>query len=256
MPDKHSYVFGIYTGYSRHNIRDEAASPLIYSGRKAPFEFSCSSTGSKDRQSIDLIIDNPELHSSITDKTGNYLHFADNFNIVLDYSFNRRAFAINPIKTACFLGLKLLNVLNYRNFHYYNGNSIIFLEQFNSLGLNFLFEKNLGPAHSDLLRFNINVPVISYVLLGDRYNAVVSDTFNKIDFNKNVFWQAFTNGEFVSFNKLLEYQTNLSYSKFLTKHVGFEFAHQFHFYYFSQYKDLLHTRYINNQFLIGLILRI
>jgi hypothetical protein len=175
---------------------------------------------------------------------------------VLDYSYNRKAFGISPINSECFLGIKLLSILNYRKFHYYDGNSILFAEQLNSVGVNFLMEKKVGSSKKDNLRFNINVPLISYVVLNDRYNSVVSETFNKIDFNKNVLWQVFTNGEVVTLNKLFEYQTELSFTKFFTNHIGFEFKHQLHFYFFSQYKDLLHSRYVNNQFLLGLIIKL
>ena len=201
-------------------------------------------------------IDNLELNSSITDKSGYYMHYADNLNAELEYSYLRKAFSIKKIKTECFFGGKFLSVLNYRNFHYYSGNSIIFTEQLNSIGINFLMEKKVGSTKDDYLRFNINVPIIAYVVLNDRYNAVVSETFDKIDFNKNVLWQIFTNGDVVTLNKLFEYQTELSYTKFLTKHIGVEFEHRFHFYYFSQFEDLLHARYLSNQFLIGLIVKL
>ena len=256
IPGKPMHLFGIHTGYSSHILRDDVASPLIYKGAQAPVEFTYRKIGSKFQHTITFNIDNLELHSSITDKSGFYLHYADNLNVSLDYACNRKAFAINPIKTDCFLGVKILSVLNARNFHYSNDNSIFFAEQLNSLGFNFLLEKKLCPSERDFFRFNINVPLISFVILNNRYNSVVSETFNKIDFNKNVLWQVFTYGDVVSLNKLLEYQTELSYSRFLTKHVGFEFKHRLHFYSFTQYKDLLHARYFNNQFLIGLIVKL
>lgn len=256
IPIKSKHLLGIYTGYSRHIIRDDVASPLIYSGTQAPIVFTFKYTGSKSRQTFTFYVDNLELNSSITNKSGYYLHYADNFNALLDYSYNRKAFSIIPIQTDCFLGVKLLSVLNYRNFHYHSGNSILFAEQLNSVGINFLMEKKVGSAKDDYLRFNINVPLIAYVVLNNRYNAVVSDTFNKIDFTKNVIWQIFTNGEVVTLNKLVEYQTELAYTKFLTKHIGLEFQHRLHFYYFSQFKELLHARYLSNQFLLGLTIKL
>jgi len=250
------HLFGIYTGVSRHIIRDDVASPLIYSGSKAPFVFTYRYIGGKSRQSFTLYFDNLELHSSVTNKSGYYWHYADNINALLDYTYTRKAFSISPIRTDCFLGSKFLSVLNYRNFHYYNDNSILFVEQLNTLGVNFLMEKKIGSAKDDYLRFNINVPVIAYAVLGNRYNAVVSETFDKIDFNKNVLVQVFTNGEVVTLNKLFAYQTELSYTKFLTKHIGIEFEHRLHFYNFSYYKDLLHARSLSNQFLVGLIVKL
>jgi len=256
IPKKPVHLFGIYTGVSRHIIRDDVASPLIYSGSQAPFVFTYRYMGSKSRQSFTLYFDNLELNSSVTDKSGYYWHYADNINVLLDYTYARKAFAINPIRTDCFLGVKFLSVLNYRNHHYYNENSILFVEQLNSLEVNFLMEKKIGTAKDDYLRFNVNVPIIAYAVLSNRYNAVVSETFDKIDFNKNVLGQVLTNGEIVTLNKLIAYQTELTYTKFLTKHIGIEFEHRLHFYDFSHYKDLLHARSLSNQFLIGLILKL
>ena len=256
IPKKSIHLFGIYTGVSRHIIRDDVASPLIYSGSKAPIVFTYRYIGRKSRQSFTFYFDNPELKSSITDKSGYYPHYADNINALLDYAYTRKAFTINPIGIDCFLGFKFLSELNYRNFHYYEGNSILFAEQLNSLGINFLMEKKVGSAKDDYLRFNINVPVIAYAALGNRYNSVVSETFNNIDFNNNVLLHVFTNGEIVTFNKLVAYQTELSYTKFLTKHIGIEFQHRLHFYNFSHYKDLLYARYLSNQFLVGLIVKL
>jgi hypothetical protein len=256
VPDKPLNIFGIYTGYSSHIIRDEVASPLIYSGTQMPVVLTYKHIGNKSRQSFTFYLDKLELNSSITNKSGPYLHYSDNLNLLIDYSYNRKVLSINPIITDCFLGVKLLSSMNYRNFHFYDGNCIAFVEQLNSLGINLLMEKKLSSPNGDYLRFNINVPLISYVILNNRYNSVVSETFNKIDFTKNVLWQVFTNGEVVTLNKLAEYQTELSYTRFLTKHLGFEFEYRLHFYNFSQYKDLLHVRSLSNQYLIGFIVKL
>ena len=148
-----------------------------------------------------------------------------------------------------------MSLLNYRNFHYYKDYSLDFAEQLNSIGINFLMEKRIGYRKEDYLRFNINVPLAAYVILKDRYNGVVSETINKLDFKNNPIFNIVTHGDVVTLNKLIEYQTELSYTKFLSKSIGFEFQHRLHFYYFSHYKNLLHTRYLNNQYLIGFIVK-
>lgn len=255
IPKKSNHLFGIYTGFSHHIIRDEVASPLIYRGTQAPFVLTYRTIRSISRQMVNFYIDHLELSSSITDKSGYYLHYADNINASLDYTYLRKAFTITKMNTDCFLGLKLSSLLNYRNFHYYKDNSIVFAEQLNSIGINFQMEKKLGIKKDDELRFNINVPFVAYVILNDRYNAIVSEIFNKIDFSDNVFWNIFTHGDVVTFNKLIEYQTEISYTMFLSRRMGLEFQHRLHFYYFSHYKDLLHARYLNNQYLIGLVVK-
>lgn len=255
IPKRSNHLFGIYTGYSHHIIRDDVASPLIYKGSQAPFAFTYRTMGSKSRQSANFYIDHLELSSSITDKSGFYKHYADNWNISIDYSYLRKAFTIGKINTDCFLGLKLLSLLNYRNFHYYQDYSVVFAEQINSIGINFMMEKKLGYKKDDYLRFNVNVPLAAYVILKDRYNGVVSESINKIDTKNKPILNIITHGDVVTLNKLIEYQTELSYTKFFSKSIGLEFQHRLHFYYFSHYKDLLHARYLNNQFLMGLIVK-
>lgn len=255
IPKKSKRLFGIYTGYNHHIIRDDVASPLIYKGSQAPFAFSYRTISNKSRQSVNFYIDHLELSSSITDKSGFWQHYADNWNASLHYSYLRKAFTIGKMNTDCFLGLKLLSNLNYRNFHFYKDYSIVFAEQFNSIGINFMMEKKLGNKKDDYLRFNVNVPLAAYVILKDRYNGVVSETFNKIDFKDKPIFNIITHGDVVTLNKLIEYQTELSYTRFLSKNIGLEFQHRLHFYYFSHYKDLLHARYLNNQYLMGLIVK-
>jgi hypothetical protein len=255
IPKKSKHLLGVYTGYSHHIIRDDVASPLIYKGSQAPFAFTYKYMGSKSRQSANFYIDHLELSSSVTDKSGYWQHYADNWNATLDYSYLRKAFTIAKVNTNCFLGIKLLGLLNYRNFHYYKDYSVVFAEQLNSIGINFMMEKKLGIKQDDCLRFNVNVPLAAYVILKDRYNGVVSETFNKIDFKDKPILNIITHGDIVTLNKLIEYQTELSYTRFLSKSFGFEFQHRLHFYNFSHYKDLLHAQYLNNQYLMGLIIK-
>lgn len=255
-PNKSLHFFGIHTGYSRHLIRDEVASPLIYKGTQAPFVFTYNNNRRESRQTFTFYVDNLELNSSITDKSGYYLHYADNLNVLLAYSYNRKAFSINPIHVDCFLGVKFSGILNYRNFHYSKDYTMLFAEQINSIGMNLILEKKNEGAKDGYLRFNLNVPFVAYAILNNRYNAVVSETFDKIDFSKNVAWQAFSHGEVVSISKLAAFQTELSYARFFTKHIGIEIEHRLNFYYFSHYKDFLYARSLNNQFLVGLIVKL
>ena len=118
-----------------------------------------------------------------------------------------------------------------------------------SLGINLFLEKNLKSKRNGYLYFNVNMPIVAYVILNDRYNANVSETFDEIDLDENIYTQILTKGNVVTLNKLIEFQTELSYSLFLSKHVGVEIKHKFHFYSFSQYENLLHAKYVNNQYI-------
>lgn len=253
---KPNHLIGIYSGFSHHIIRDDVASPLIYRGSNAPILLSYGYIGERSRQIFQISYDNLELNSSITDKSATFPHFADNIVFKIDYSYDRKIYNNKNLLVQCFLGGKFSNILNLRNFHFYSGNSIYFAEELNSIGPNIHIKKQFRQLKDDVLHFTLYFPVISYAILGDRYNAVVDETFQKMDLSKNIYWQVFKSGNFVSFNKLLEFQTELSYTKFIGKHIGFEFKHKLLFYNYSHYQQLLHARYVNNQYLLGLIIKL
>ena len=83
----------------------------------------------------------------------------------------------------------------------------------------------------------------------------MSESLKKFDTDKGVFRKIISNGEFVTFNKLFEFQTDLSYSRFLTNHIGLKLEHQMNFYSIAHYRDLLYARYLNFQYLLGLIIK-
>lgn len=256
IPVKPKHLFGIYTGYSRHLIRDEVASPLLYSGANAPFLLVYDCNSSKSRHAFTLSFGKTKLSSSNTNKSGNNSNYADNLNALLSYSFSRNVNLFKHFNVNSFWGFTFLSVLNYRNLNFNNSSSIPFFEQLNSLGTNFLVEKNVGSKKYDFISFKINIPFVAYVTFNNRYNAVVSESLIKFDSNKGVFGKVISNGEFVTFNKLFEFQTELSYTKFLTKHIALKLEHQLHFYSISHYRNLLYARYINNQYLMGLIIKL
>jgi hypothetical protein len=134
-----------------------------------------------------------------------------------------------------------------------NGTS---LEQMNSLGFSILSETKINMAVENHLCVNINIPILSYVLLNERYNANVGEELDKIDADKSIIWQLIKNGKIVSFNKLFELQTDISYSLFISDHIGFDLQYRLLFYSFDQYKDLFQAKYLNNQFLLGLLMRL
>ncbi len=247
-------LFIISTGYSKHIIRDDVISPLIYKGANAPLLLNYRYIGNKSRQAVTFYYDNLELKPSNTSNTSSY---ALNTNTFLEYTYNRKIYTFNKLDVNCFLGGNFLAFVNYRDYHFSNSTISYFSgELMTNLGINLFLEKNLKGKKDGYLYFNINMPLVAYVILNDRYNANVSQTYEEIDLNENVYTQVLTKGNVVTLNKLIEFQTELSYSLFLSKHVGLEIKHKFHFYSFSQYQDLLRAKYVNNQFLIGLIIKI
>jgi hypothetical protein len=66
----------------------------------------------------------------------------------------------------------------------------------------------------------------------------------------------FKQGDLVSLNKLFEVRTEVTYTMFIDKTFALEVQYRFQFYSFAQYEDLFHARYLNNQFLAGLIIQL
>ncbi|MCK4662206.1 MAG: hypothetical protein KAT68_05035 [Bacteroidales bacterium] len=253
---KPHHLFVINTGYSKHIIRDDIISPLIYKGAQAPIVLNYKYFGNKNQQAFTFYYDKLELYSSITKKINNVPHsgFTNNFNGLIEYTYNKKIYTRRQYNSKFFIGGKLLSFINFRDYYYKESTNAVSLEQMTSVGLNLLVEKKFNHAKNDYLHFNMNIPLFAYVILNERYNVHVSEKFDKMDLNKNIGWQIFKNGNIVTFNKLFEFQTELSYSKFISKHLGFEIKHRFHFYSFYQYKDLFQVRYVNNQYLIGLVI--
>ncbi|MGD0338172.1 MAG: hypothetical protein ABSB78_05235 [Bacteroidota bacterium] len=123
-----------------------------------------------------------------------------------------------------------------------------------SLAFDALSETTFSESSDDFLSFHIHIPLISYVLMNDRYNINVSETFNELDLNKDLLWQIIKKGDFVTLNRLFKLQAELSYLTFVGKSIGLEFQYRFQFYSFAEYKNLFYTRYVNNQFLVGFII--
>jgi hypothetical protein len=256
VPDKPEFLLGVYTGYSRHIIRDEVASPLIYRGGSSPVLLEFGYQKSRSRQALSFFIGNTKLSSSNTNKSGSNTNYADNLNVLLAYSYSRNTRIFQRYNVNCYWGFTFLSVINYRRLYFNNSSSILFFEQINSLGANFLIEKSIGSKKNDIVSFKINLPFVAYVTFNDRYNSVVGRSLDNYNLNNGVFGQVISNGEFVTFNKLFEFQTKFSYTRFLTKHLGLSLEHQLHFYSISHYQNLLYARYLNNQYLIGLIIKL
>lgn len=253
LTNKPYNLFIINTGYSKHIIRDDIISPLIYKGAKAPIVLNYKYIGKKSRQAFTLYYDKLDLKSSITNENSNY---AINSNALIEYAYNRKLYTLNNLDANCFLGGKFIALINYRDYYFSNYGNHFSGEIMSSIGINLLLEKKFNGKKNGYLYFNVNMPLFAYVILNDRYNANVSGTFDELDLNENIYTQLLKSGNFVTLNKLFEFQTELSYSLFISKHFGLEFKHRFHFYSFSQYKSLFHARYVNSQYLIGLIVKI
>jgi hypothetical protein len=255
IPEMTKHSISITTGYSRQILRDEVASPLLYRGVNSPFFFEYDYNTSKGRHSIAFIIGSTKLRSSVANKIASYTNYADNFNALISYSYGKDANVFQHINVKSYWGFTFLSVFNYRNLHFDNSSTIPFFEQLNSLGANFLIEKYIGLKKLDFARFKINLPFVAYVALNNRYNAVVGSSLNSYDSKKGIIGQVISTGEFVTFNKLIEFQTELSFNKFLTEHLGIKVEHQLHFYSIAHYRKLLYTSSLDNKYMMGLFIK-
>jgi hypothetical protein len=247
------HAFTLSTGISSHTVRDEMMSPLMYRGTQIPLAFTYRFRGLENRHTVLFSFDNAELKSSITKIINDAAvsHYINNLHLNLEYSFCTRAAVFENLRTTCFLGTRLSSILNLRNHYFQSGNNLESAEQMTGLGIYLLTETAIQRESDNYLRVEINIPCVSYVLLSERYNANVSETFDGIDVNQSIMWQLFKRGNLVSFNRLFEVQADVSYVFFVTNHIGFDLKYRVLYYSFTQYQDLFHARVLNNQYLLG-----
>jgi hypothetical protein len=255
VPFGTQHLFTLSSGMSLHTVRDEMMSPLMYRGTQIPIEFSYRFRGLSNRHTILFYYDNSELNSSITNKS-RASHYINNLNLNFEYSIATKITAIEDYNTTCFLGARLSSMLNLRTHYFSQDKSHASAEQMTSLGIYLLAESFIQKESNNFLRVEINIPFISYALLNNRYNANVSEEFDDIDVEKNILWQLFKKGNFISFNKLFEIQADISYNIFVSSHIGFDLRYRFQYYSFAQYQSLLHSNVLNNQFLIGMMVKL
>lgn len=251
--EHHSIV--IYTGYSRHIIRDGAISPFIYRGATAPLELKYKYSGEKLQQRAFVYFDQLKLNSSIPDYSNNGLnHYVQNLNINIGYSFQRKLTEVTRINTVFFIGAEISSLINYREHYFVSSTSRAMFDQFNSIALSTLIEKRFKNKQQ-ILSINISIPFVSYALLRGTYNAYVGEKIDQLDLSENVFKQLAKNGDFITFNNLFDIKTEISFVRYISKHLGFELNYCFHYYKFTQYDNLLYSKSLQNQLLIGLVVK-
>jgi hypothetical protein len=252
------HLLTLSSGVSSHTVRDEMMSPLMYRGTQVALAFTYRFRGLENRHTVLFSYDNTELHSSITRVANDAAvsHYINNLHLNAEYSFSTRAAAFENLRTTCFLGTRLSSILNLRNQYFQSGNNLMSAEQMTGLGIHLLTETVVQRESNNYLRIEINIPCISYVLLSERYNANVSETFDDIDVEQSIMWQLFKKGDFVTFNRLFEVQADVSYIFFVSDHIGFDLQYRLLYYSFAQYQDLFHARVLSNQFLLGVTVKL
>ena len=250
---KHQII--ISTGLSKHIIQDDVISPLIYKGVKAPIWIKYKHFGAKFNHNFYAYFNQLELKSDITNRDSYFSHYTDNINGYLSYSVNRKIHSTSKYGTDIFIGGKFKSYINYRNHYYTINGQAISGEQSTSIDFILSLNKRYN-SNDDLITFNLNYPIISYVLMSGMFNANVSPQISEVDTDKNLIAQFFKNGDFVSLNRQFEIQSELSIYKSLSNSIAFGLSYYFHFYSFEKHPDLNRIKYTNNHLLLELLIKL
>jgi len=261
---KPQHLFGVGSGLSQNIIRNEIISPFIYSGTKLPFEISYRRLGEKSRHSFLIYYSNMKLKPSVPKSLRDRDYSMRNINFLFQYTYNKKVYTLPGNNLHFYIGGKLKSFLNYTDHifgtSYKSENAFPTIDQVNGLDLNIMIEKRFTSSKDRILYLNINTPIVAYVLLNNMYNSNVGESVKKIDVvgkDKNdMIRQVIKSGEIVSISKLRGFQTELAYTTFTGSHVGFEFKYRLNFYRLEKYDKLFYSKYLSNQLLIGLIIKI
>jgi hypothetical protein len=174
-------------------------------------------------------------------------------NIQMGYSYLRRAFRSAKYKSDFYFGGEINSLLNLRQQAYINNNEFLMLDQFNSLGFKAQLEKRF-VSNRQVAFVSLNIPLISYVLMGDTYNAYVGKKIDPLmNYSGNMLLYLAKKGDFVSFNKLVYFKTDFSFVQFIGSHIGIECKYSIRYYKSTQYQDINYSKNLQNQFLIGIV---
>jgi hypothetical protein len=240
------------SGVIDHRVKDQTVSPMIYRGKAMPLHLSWSYCKLKYRHEINLSFNKLQLESSISNTDKDNVHIADNFNLLLRYSFIRK---LNTSNTSFhFLGASLESYTSYRDLlmnRHGNGMTQT-MDHMNSFSIKYQLNILELPFGLDRLNFDIAFPVFSYILFGETYNLNVSDAYKNVDMNENIIGQIYKNGEFATFNTYSGVESKFSLVKQLTSRLSTSFTYRFHYYIFDKYKELYKVKSLNNSFLLGI----
>ena len=245
------HLLGFFTGVSSHILRDDIISPLLYSGSQLPILVSYKYRGQKSREMFTAYYENLQLSSSITNNSTSS-HYVHDTKALFEYWYCTRVFTIPNFKTNCYLGGNVSGFMNWKDFYYSKGTKATSMESMIGLGFNALFETTFSETSMNYLSIHFHTPLLSYMLVSERYNVNVGNLDYDLELDDNMYWWVFKQGSLVTLNKLFEVRAEVSYTMFISSAFALEAQYRFQFYSFAQYKDLFHARYLNNQFLLGL----
>ncbi|MFA5849503.1 MAG: hypothetical protein WC833_06450 [Bacteroidales bacterium] len=249
-----SHIVSLYSGVSKYIERDDAMSPFKYRGFSIPIEISYRYIGAKCRQTFYANFDKLRLQSSLPDyENAGLNHYVQNTNIQIGYSYLHRVFRLVKYETDLYLGGEINSLINLRQHAYIHNNEFLMMDQFNSLGLKAQLEKRFA-SNKRVVSASLNIPFISYVLMGNTYNAYVGEKIDPLmNYSGNMLFYLAKKGDFVSLDKLVYFKTDISFIQFISSHIGVELKYSLRYYKFTQYQNINYSKNLQNQFLIGII---
>lgn len=248
-----SHILSLYTGFVKYIERDDAMSPFIYRGKSSPIELNYRCSSLKSHHIFYADFDHAKLTSSIPNyENAGLTHYVQSTSIQMGYSYLRKAFSFPKFQSNLYLGSEIGSLLNLRQHAYIDNNEFLMMDQFNSLGFKAQLEKRFANK-KQVAFFSLNIPVVSYVLMGNTYNYYVGEkTDPLIDYSGNALMYLAKNGDFVSFNKLVYFKTDFSFIQFIGNHIGIECKYSLRYYKFSQFQNINYSQNLQSQFLIGI----
>jgi hypothetical protein len=251
-----SHFFTLYSGYSSQVMKDDVFSPFIYSGYHAPIVIDYDYMRANSRHTFSVSYIKTKLKSGIPDLANGLTHYTGSYFASLSYSYSRIVFSVPRYKVQCFIGGRYKSFVNLRNHHYSENRVESNFEQISTVGLNFTIEKRF-LRNNNLLRFNIHTPLLGYSIYNDLYSekSYMGKTFDINNPNVEL-WKILKSGKVISLNKYFELQSDISYTKLVSKKVGFSLSCGFDYYSFAQYKQLFRSRNLITQLLLGLTVKI
>lgn len=199
--------------------------------------------------------DTPNLHSGIPQDGSGFPHNTKNINGFLAYSLSRKVLSQNENKLDFFIGGKLQSFGSYRKLYYLTNISGENVDFNTSLGVSLIANRFFKDSES-LVSFKLSTPIITYATSLGTFNANARDKQITYDPDKNGVGQYFCNGDVVFINRLFELQSELSVNKSLNNRLSLGATYFFHFYNFKVHDDLAPIKYVNNQLLAELIIKL
>jgi hypothetical protein len=248
-----SYFVSLYSGYAGYIERDDVMSPFKFRGQTLPVELSYRYFGTINRQIFYAGFDNLRLISSLPDYDNAGLnHYVKNTNIQMGYSFIRRALRLVKFQSELYIGGELNSLINLRQHAFIDNNEFVMLDQVNSFGLKAQLEKRFVNNRQTAFA-SLSIPIVSYVLMGDTYNAFVGKKTDPLmDYSGNMLLYLAKKGDFVSFNKLVYFKTEVTFVQGISKHIGIECKYSLRYYKFCQYTNINYSKNLQSQVIIGL----